>query len=115
MLPADKVELVKILAGLSTIKPGVKLTPEAYDVWWLAMQHWSIDEFRSAAAHLARSVEFMPSPFHFEQLRKANNPTSGEAFAMAVRHAASGEWRNGAVALARRMAFAEAPAASAGA
>ena len=32
MLPADKVELVKILAGLSTIKPGVKLTPEAYDL-----------------------------------------------------------------------------------
>jgi hypothetical protein len=95
MLPAEKPEMVRILAGLATIKPGAKLTPEAYEVWWMAMQHWPLDEFKAAAAHLARTSEFMPSPYHFEQLRKANRPTSGEAFAEAVQHAASGAWRAG--------------------
>jgi hypothetical protein len=95
MQPADRPEFLKILNGLAAIKPGGKITPEALDVWWLAMQSWSLAEFKGAAGHLAGSVEFMPSPFHFEQLRKANAPTSGEAFATAVAHAASGNWRNG--------------------
>lgn len=95
MLPADRTEMVRTLVGLSTIKPGSKLTPEGLDVWWMAMQHWALDEFKQAAAHLARTAEFMPSPFHFEQLRKAGRPTAGEAFAVAVSHAASGNWRTG--------------------
>jgi len=89
MQAADRVEFARILTGLAAIKPGNKLTPEALDVWWLSMQAWSIAEFREAAAHLARSVEFMPSPFHFEGLRKAGRPTAGEAWTEAldrVRH-----------------------------
>ncbi|MCP5328572.1 MAG: hypothetical protein H7A18_09530 [Sinobacteraceae bacterium] len=74
-----------MLNGLAAIKPGAKLTPEALDVWWAAMRGWSLAEFREAAAHLAKSVEFMPSPFHFEQLRKASRPTTAEAFAIARR------------------------------
>lgn len=84
MLPTDKPAFCAILNGLATIKPGGKLTREAYEVWWLAMQDWPFDQFRAAAAHLAKSVEFMPSPFQFEQLRKAARPTVGEAWAKAV-------------------------------
>ena len=84
MTPADKETFCAILNGLAAIKPGGKLTAEAYEVWWLAMQDWPLDQFRAAAAHLAKSVEFMPSPYHFEQLRKAARPTAGEAWAKAV-------------------------------
>jgi hypothetical protein len=79
--PTDRVEFVTILNGLSLSKPGgARLLPEALTMWWNSMQDWSIEDFRAAANHLARSVEFMPSQYHFDQLRKAGQPTSGEAF-----------------------------------
>lgn len=96
MQMSEKIELVKILAGLSTIKPGVKLTPEAFEVWWLAMQDWPLNEFRAAAARLALTCEFMPSPFHFHQLRRAARQTAGEAWTDALKHVRSGDWRMGA-------------------
>lgn len=81
MQSADRVEFATILNGLALTKPGgAKLLPEALTLWWNSMQDWSIEDFRAAANHLARSVEFMPSPYHFEQLRKAGQPTAGEAF-----------------------------------
>lgn len=90
MQPNEKPEFVRILNGLAAIKPGGKITRESLDVWWLSLADWPLAEFRAAAAHLARSVEFMPSPFHFEQLRKAGRPTSGEAWARAVAAARRG-------------------------
>jgi hypothetical protein len=79
--PTDRNEFAAILNGLALTKPGsAKLLPEALSLWWNAMQDWSLPEFRAAANHLARSVEFMPSPYHFEQLRKAGRSTPGEAF-----------------------------------
>lgn len=90
MTPQDLPEFVAVLTGLAAIKPGGKLSREALKVWELAMRDWPIDEFREAAAHLARSVEFMPSPFHFEQLRKAGRPTAGEAWATVLEYARAG-------------------------
>jgi hypothetical protein len=82
--PTDRIEFVKILNGLALTKPGaVKLAPEALDLWWSAMQSWNIEEFRTAANHLAMSCEFMPNPYHFAQLRKSAGATVGEAFAKA--------------------------------
>lgn len=83
MQPADRGEFVEILNGLALTKPGAsKLPKEALSLWWNSMQDWTIDEFRAAANHLARSVEFMPNPYHFEQLRKtASGPSVGEAWA----------------------------------
>lgn len=81
MTPADKPEFVKIIVGLAALKPGKPLTDEGVVLFWSAMQDWSIEEFRAAANHLAKSVEFMPNPYHFEQLRKASEPTPGEAWA----------------------------------
>lgn len=81
MQPADRIAFVEILNGLALTKPPyAKLLPEALTLWWNSMRDWSIDDFRSAANHLARSVEFMPNPYHFEQLRKAGRETAGEAF-----------------------------------
>lgn len=95
MQPSDKPKFVSILNGLAAIKPGGKLTTEAYEVWWLAMQDWALAEFQSAAAHLAKSVEFMPSPFHFEQLRKASRPVVGEAWSKAIASCGSSWTPNG--------------------
>lgn len=90
MQPADRPEFVEILEGLAAIKPGAKLTPAGLRLWWNSMSAWPIAEFREAASHLARSVEFMPSPFQFEQLRKAGRMTAGEAWALVLEHARSG-------------------------
>jgi hypothetical protein len=81
MLPTDKPKFLAVLNGLATIKPGAKLTPEGLDLYWGAMRDWSIEDFTAAATQLAKSSEFMPNPYHFEQLRKASRMTSGEAWA----------------------------------
>jgi hypothetical protein len=80
MQASDREQFVSVLLGLAAIKPGHKLTPEAFEIWWNAMSRdWSLDEFRQAASHLARSVEFMPSPYHFEKLRLAANDCTADA------------------------------------
>jgi hypothetical protein len=88
MTDADKPGFVAALAELASLKAGAKLTVEQYGAWWNAMRGvWTLDDFRDACARLSREVEFMPNPFHFEQLRKAARLTSGEAWAL-VRQAA---------------------------
>jgi hypothetical protein len=80
MQPADKRKFLEIVNGMAAIKPGKPLTPAALDLFWNSMRRWSLDEFEQAANHLMTSVEFMPNPFHFEQLRKAGQKTAGEAW-----------------------------------
>lgn len=81
MTPADKPKFVATLTGLAQVKPGAKLTPEALEIYWLSLEDWTLAEFQQAARHLAKNCEFMPNPYHFEQLRKAGEPTAGEAWA----------------------------------
>ncbi len=83
MQPNDKPQFLAVLNGLAAVKPGAKLTNEGLDVWWASFADWAIEDFRNAAAKLAKRHEFMPNPFHFEELRKASRPTAGEAFAVA--------------------------------
>jgi hypothetical protein len=79
MQPTDRTEFVRVLNGLAAIK-GKDLTPEAISLWWSSMSRWSIDEFKAAASHLVTSCQFMPSPYDFEQLRRAGEPTVAEAW-----------------------------------
>ncbi len=83
MRESDKPQFLAVINGLAAVKPGAKITPEALDVWWAAFADWAIEDFRAAGAQLAKTCEFMPNPFHFEQLRKAGRPTTAEAFARA--------------------------------
>jgi hypothetical protein len=85
MNATDKIEFSKILNGLAAMKPAAKLTPESLELFWRAMTDWPLDEFKLAATHLAKTCEFMPNPFHFEQLRKSSKQTAGEAWAIALR------------------------------
>lgn len=97
MQQADKPRMVEFLKGLAAIKPGVKLTTESYEIYWLALKHWPFDEFKRAAVHLATQSEWMPNPFHFEQLRKAGRPTSGEAWIKVLAHVRANAYRHGGV------------------
>lgn len=93
MRVTDRKKFVETLNGLAAVKPGKELTDAALEIWWSSMKGWSIEEFVAAASHLASSVEFMPSPFNFEQLRKAAKPTDGEAWAEALKRCKA--WRTG--------------------
>jgi hypothetical protein len=85
MQPTDRAAFVRILNGLVAIKPGAKaLTPEALTIWWNSMQDWSIADFEQAAAHLVRHSKFMPSPYEFEELRRAGELTASEAWTLAL-------------------------------
>lgn len=83
MLPTDRLEFVRVLNGLAAIK-RVDLTAEAIDLWWAAMARWSLEDFSASASHLVSSCQFMPSPFDFEQLRRASEPTAAEAWIEAL-------------------------------
>lgn len=91
MLPTDKPKFVEVLMGLAAIK-GKELTKEAINLWWASMSRWSVEEFASAASHLVTSCQFMPSPYDFEQLRRAGESTPSEAWAEAL--SACKNWRN---------------------
>lgn len=85
MEQADQVEFVKVLNGLAAMKPGAKLTRESIALYWESMRSkWTLADFKAAAAHLAEQFEFMPNPFHFEQLRKAGEPTADEAWNLVI-------------------------------
>ncbi len=98
MTAADKVEFAKIINGLQAIKPGQKLTPEGIEIFWNAMRDWPIEAFKAAAEHLAATVEFMPNPFHFNQLRKATALPVGDAWEIALQRCSGWNGRKKATA-----------------
>lgn len=83
MIEADRASFAAALTELASLKPGAKLTAEQYTAWWNALREtWELEDFRAACRRLAREVEFMPNPFHFEQVRKSvARLTAGEAWA----------------------------------
>lgn len=83
MHPTDRTEFVRVLNGLAAIK-GKDLTPEALSLWWAAMSRWSLEDFKAAASHLVTSCQFMPSPYNFEQLKRAGDLTAGEAWELVL-------------------------------
>lgn len=104
MQHSDLPQFARILNGLAALKPGKPLTPEALDLFWNAMQDWSIEDFHAAANRLAKECEFMPNPYHFEQLRKAAKPTAGEAWARVLAAVRSSAYANGLDPLLDRVA-----------
>lgn len=106
MTPADKPKFVAVVAGLAALKPGAKLTTESFELFWQAMApDWTLEAFTAAAAHLMRSSEFMPNPYHFEQLRRAGRRTAGEAWVLARATWLRGEHTCGDPAIDRAVAM----------
>lgn len=88
MTEADKPMFVAALNELALLKPGAKLTESGYVAWWNALHRdWTLVDFQRACQRLQLECEFMPNPFHFEQLRQSQMLTAGEAWGL-VRDAA---------------------------
>lgn len=84
MRPEDDLEFARVLNGLAVVKTGAKVTKEALAIWWNSMQPWSIEEFRAAASHFVTAAQWMPNPYHFEQMRRAGEETAPEAWAIVL-------------------------------
>jgi hypothetical protein len=82
----DRQKFLEIVVGFAELK-GKQLSAPALELFWNAMQPWSIEDFTAAANQLIRTCGFMPTPKDFEDLRKAGRMTAGEAWAL-VRDAA---------------------------
>ncbi|MEX2149019.1 MAG: hypothetical protein WD793_02290 [Steroidobacteraceae bacterium] len=96
MIEQDKPAFAAALAELALLKPGAKLAKETYAAWWNALKaDWSLPEFQAACRELTKTCEFMPSPYHFEQLRKSVRQTPGEAWALVLANVRHGAYRNG--------------------
>jgi hypothetical protein len=79
----DFDEFSKVVRGFAELK-GKELSPPALKLYFRALQHWSLDEFKRAAEHLLRTSEFMPTPKQFEDLRRAGELTAAEAWTIVL-------------------------------
>ena len=95
MESSDRQKFIEVVIGFAEMR-GKQLSAPALELYWKAMKDWPLDEFKVAADHLLKTSEFMPTPYNFEELRKAGRPTAGEAWAMVLEHA-KGEWRQGVI------------------
>lgn len=84
MTESDYDAFAAIIVGFAELK-GRALSSAAIRLYWGAMHHWDLEDFRNAAEHLLSTSEFMPTPKQFEDLRKAGRPTAGEAWDRAVK------------------------------
>lgn len=80
MRAQDRQAFGEVIAGFAELK-GKQLSAPALELYWRAMRHWRLEDFRAAAEHLLRHCEFMPTPRDFERLRTAGRLTAGEAWA----------------------------------
>lgn len=79
MRPTDRTAFLEVVIGFAELK-GKALSAPALELYWNAMQAWTIEDFRAAAQHLVRTCEFMPTPKDFEDLKRAGQPTPAEAW-----------------------------------
>lgn len=89
---SDRKPFLEIVIGFSELR-GKTLSAPALELYWNAMQAWSLEDFQAAANRLLLTSEWMPLPHHFEELRNAGRATAGEAWAAALKWAASGNYR----------------------
>lgn len=81
----DRKAFLEIVIGFAELK-GKVLSAPALELFWNAMQGWSLPDFQLAANELVRTCEFMPTPKDFEDLRRAGRQTPGEAWTTARQH-----------------------------
>ncbi len=83
MTPNDKRRFAQVIAAFAEIK-GRPLSAPAIDLYWSAMQDWSIEAFEQAAHHLLRTCEFFPTPADFQKVRRAGQLQAPEAWALVL-------------------------------
>lgn len=83
MTARDFDQFTIILRAFAELK-SKQLSVTAIELYWRAMSHWSIDDFKSAAEQLVRTCKFFPTPSEFEDLRKAGRMTAAEAWTLVL-------------------------------
>lgn len=76
-----------VVVGFAELR-GRQLSAEAIELYWHAMQSWSLDDFKRGANALLNSSKFMPTPYDFEQLRRAGELKPPEAWVLVLSGAA---------------------------
>lgn len=94
MTPSDRPKFASLIAGMALLYER-QLEPALIEAYWQAMQAWDIEDFRRAVNHLSTTKRFMPRPADFTALRRAAQPTAGEAWAQALDWVRTGAYRNG--------------------
>jgi hypothetical protein len=85
VIESDFDEFSDVLVAFAELKSR-QLSPVAIKLFWNTMRGgWELPEFKAAAEHLLRSCDWLPTPKHFEDLRKAGRPTAAEAWERARR------------------------------
>ena len=89
MTPEDYDAFLEVVLGFAQLK-GRPLAAATIELYWRAMQGWSIEAFREGAEVLLRRCEWMPTPKDFEDLRRTATERAGvDAWEMARRAARS--------------------------
>ncbi len=83
MKPQDRKAFAEVVIAFAELK-GKQLSAPAIELYWRAMEHWTLENFKAAAEQLLRTCEFMPLPADFEKLRRACDLTAGEAWELAL-------------------------------
>lgn len=83
MEPHDMSRFRAVMAGMAKLYEK-ELDGVLLDAYWLALRNWSLTDFEDAAGHLMATAKFMPRPADFNELRKAGEPTAGEAWAVVL-------------------------------
>lgn len=83
MTPTDKRRFAQVIAAFAEIK-GRALSAPAIELYWAAMQDWTIEAFEQAAHHLLRTCEFFPTPADFQKVRRAGQLQAPEAWALVL-------------------------------
>jgi hypothetical protein len=81
MQAQDRRAFLEVVLGFAELK-GKTLSGPALELYWNAMQDWTLDEFKQAANALLKSSEFMPTPKDFYDLRRKMRPTAAEAWSL---------------------------------
>ncbi len=85
MTPDDRKAFVEVVMGFAELK-GKQISAPAIELYWRALQHWALSDFRAAAEHLLRTCQWMPVPKDFEDLRRNAEPTAAEAWDAVFHH-----------------------------
>lgn len=96
MTPNDKRRFAQVIVAFAEIK-GRPLSAPAIELYWSAMQDWSIEDFEQAAHHLLRTCEFFPTPADFNKVRRAGQLQAPEAWAQVLDHIRRGSHRYGQI------------------
>lgn len=83
MQPSDFTRFHAVMTGIAELHQR-ELSDFLLDAYWLSLRDWSLQDFESAASHLVQTLKWMPKPSDFTDLRKAGEPTAGEAWVTAL-------------------------------